>query len=154
MKIYTKTGDQGSTSLIGGRRISKADAQVEVYGNLDELNSWIGVLASYQKVFGESDREMLGAIQENLFKIGSFYSFDFSIEKKFDLPFIDLLDIERLEEEIDTMQGKLPVLKDFILPGGVRTAAQTQVARCVCRRCEREMVKFSLGQTHWNSVCE
>lgn len=142
MKIYTKGGDKGSTSLIGGRRVRKSDLQVEVYGQIDELNSWIGLLASYRKVLDEDDREFLYSVQQDLFKIGGFYSFDFASGKVFEYPFIQDSDIERIEKAIDKIQEQLPPLKEFILPGGIRAAAQTHVARTVCRRCERTMDRF------------
>ncbi len=142
MKIYTKSGDAGTTSLIGGRRVSKAAGQVDIYGNIDELNSWLGLLASYRKVLSEEDRRFIEGIQRNLFKIGGFYSFDFESGKSFSYAFIEEKDVCALEEAIDRMDGRLPALNDFVLPGGLRAAAQTHVARTVCRRCERLMVGF------------
>ncbi|MDE7073327.1 MAG: cob(I)yrinic acid a,c-diamide adenosyltransferase, partial [Bacteroidales bacterium] len=131
-----------TTSLIGGRRVRKDDAQVEVYGTLDELNSWLGLLMTYRKVLDDDDRRFIEQIQRNLFKIGGFYSFDFESGKDFSYPFVEETDVKALEEAIDRMDGRLPALTDFILPGGFRAAAQTHVARTVCRRCERLMVGF------------
>ncbi|MCM1530800.1 MAG: cob(I)yrinic acid a,c-diamide adenosyltransferase [Bacteroides sp.] len=141
MKIYTKGGDKGTTSLIGGRRVAKCDAQVEVYGTIDELNSHIGLLAAYP-VHSPEEAAFLQQIQRCLFGIGSFYSFDFSAGKEFALPFVNEEDIACLEAAIDTMESCISPLKSFILPGGVLAAAQAHVARTVCRRCERKMTGF------------
>ncbi len=143
MKVYTKSGDKGTTSLIGGRRVSKADGQVDIYGSIDELNSWLGLLVSYRKVLDKEDRDFIENIQRNLFKIGGFYSFDFESGKSFPYDFIGEKDVCVLEEAIDRMDERLPELNDFVLPGGLRAAAQTHVARTVCRRCERMMVGFT-----------
>ncbi|MDE5575705.1 MAG: cob(I)yrinic acid a,c-diamide adenosyltransferase [Bacteroidales bacterium] len=142
MKIYTKSGDKGATSLIGGRRVDKCDAQVEVYGTIDELNSHLGLLAAYP-VHTPQQRALLQDIQRCLFGIGGFYSFDFSAGREFTLPFPATGNVERLENAIDEMEKALPALKSFILPGGTVAAAQAQVARTVCRRCERRMAGFA-----------
>lgn len=143
MKIYTKSGDKGTTSLIGGRRIPKSDAQVEVYGTIDELNSHIGLLAAYPE-HTEPERAFLQDIQRCLFGIGGFYSFDFSSGKAFTLPFPQTDEVERLENAIDEMEKSLPALNHFILPGGTQAAAQAHVARTVCRRCERKITGFAV----------
>ena len=139
MKIYTGTGDRGKTSLFSGERISKADARIDAYGDLDELNSLLGALASQL-----SAREMLVAelqqIQSDLFQAGAW------LATHPDAPSIDSLKelspdrIEFLEKAIDRFEKELPVLKAFILPGGHMTAAWAHVARTVCRRCERKVV--------------
>lgn len=141
MKIYTKSGDKGATSLIGGRRIDKCDAQVEVYGTLDELNSHLGLLAAYP-VHTPQEIALLQDIQRCLFGIGNFYAFDFTSGREFTLPFPATCDVERMENAIDEMENTLPALKSFILPGGTVAAAQAQVARTVCRRCECRMAGF------------
>lgn len=142
MKIYTKGGDKGTTSLIGGRRVAKCDAQVEVYGSLDELNSHIGLLAAYP-VHSPQEEALLNEIQRCLFRIGGFYSFDFSKGIAFSMPFLKDEDVLSLEQAIDRMDACVPPLKSFILPGGTLAAAQAHVARTVCRRCERKMAGFS-----------
>lgn len=142
MKIYTKVGDTGTTSLIGGRRVRKSDLQVEVYGQLDELNSWIGLLSSYHNVFDEKDRDFLYRVQQNLFKVGGFYSFDFSQGKDYSYDFITDGDVKEVESLIDAMQEELPPLRQFIMPGGTRLASFTHIARTICRRCERTMDSF------------
>lgn len=142
MKIYTKGGDKGTTSLVGGRRVAKCDAQVEVYGSLDELNSHIGLLAAYP-VHSPEEGTLLNGIQRCIFRVGGFYSFDFSRGDAFSLPFLKDEDVLGLEQAIDKMTACLPPLKSFILPGGTLAAAQAHVARTVCRRCERRMAGFS-----------
>ncbi|MDE7091647.1 MAG: cob(I)yrinic acid a,c-diamide adenosyltransferase [Bacteroidales bacterium] len=141
MKVYTKTGDDGTTSLIGGQRVSKADAQVEAYGQLDELNSAIGYFYSlYGNALSEEYRALLLQIQRDLFKIGTLLSFDFHSSKPFTYSFIEEKDIDRLEQEIDAMQTVLPALRGFVLPGGCAAAAYVHQLRCVCRRCERRVM--------------
>lgn len=135
MKIYTKTGDKGETSLVGGTRVSKADIKIEAYGTVDELNSSIGVFAgSLDGVYAE----ILKSIQHKLFNIGSLLAAEENLP--FELPSIEIKDIEALEKEIDRLNKGLPKLKNFILPGGSMVSGQTHVARCVCRRAERRVV--------------
>jgi cob(I)alamin adenosyltransferase len=140
MKIYTKTGDQGMTSLIGGARVAKHHLRIESYGTVDELNSHIGVILShevsvpYQKVLEE--------IQERLFTVGASLAAD-PEKSKMKIPDIKDTDIVLLETEIDAMNEVLPALKHFILPGGSTAAANCHVARCVCRRAERLVVHLS-----------
>lgn len=141
MKVYTKTGDDGTTSLIGGQRVSKADAQVEAYGQLDELNSAIGYFYSlYGNALSEEYRALLLQIQRDLFKIGTLLSFDFRSSKPFTYSFIEEKDVDRLEREIDAMQSVLPALRGFVLPGGCASAAYVHQLRCICRRCERRVM--------------
>ncbi|MDE6307694.1 MAG: cob(I)yrinic acid a,c-diamide adenosyltransferase [Bacteroidales bacterium] len=141
MKVYTKTGDDGTTSLIGGQRVSKADAQVEAYGQLDELNSAIGYFYSlYGNALSEEYRALLLQVQRDLFKIGTLLSFDFRSSKPFTYSFIEEKDVDRLEREIDAMQTVLPALRGFVLPGGCASAAYVHQLRCICRRCERRVM--------------
>lgn len=142
MKIYTKTGDKGQTSLIGGRRVSKADSQVEAYGELDELNSWIGLLVCEWSPLDRSMADTLVRVQACLFRIGGFYSFDFQGGKPFSLPFVQESDLEEMEKAIDRMESVLPALGCFVLPGGGTLACHTHIARTVCRRCERALLRF------------
>lgn len=142
MNIYTKTGDKGTTSLMGGRRVSKCCAQVEIYGTMDELNSHIGLLTAYP-CHSAQETAFLKQVQDRLFRIGGFYSFDFAQGKPFAYPFIEAQDVCDLERAIDQMNVALPPLKNFILPGGTLAAAQAHVARTVCRRCERQMAAFA-----------
>lgn len=134
-KIYTKTGDQGNTALIGGTRIPKNHIRIEAYGTVDELNSWLGVIADQLQ---QNDLvALIKEIQERLFTLGSALACDPLKETKLIIPDLKAADIELLEKEIDRMNEHLPALKNFVLPGGYIVASQCHVARCVCRRCER-----------------
>ncbi len=134
-KIYTKTGDKGTTSLIGGTRVSKNHIQLEAYGTVDELNSWIGHLADTS--LNENNIFLLKEIQNQLFIIGSILACDTSKEVKMNLPAFEIIEIEKLENAIDNMEKNLPTLKNFVLPGGNASSSLFHIARCVCRRCER-----------------
>lgn len=140
MKIYTKTGDKGTTSLFGGKIVHKSDARLEAYGTIDELNSHIGLLISYA-----NERELnadLITIQNKLFTIGSNLAND--PEKGIELKTISDDDISHLELSIDRMDEKLEPLRNFILPGGSISIAQAHVCRTVCRRAERRIVLLEI----------
>ena len=139
MKIYTKKGDKGETSLIGGSRVSKTHTRIEAYGTVDELNSVIGVIRDTAR-FREPD-EFLVSIQNLLFTIGS--ELASAPDSKMNIPMLQERDIEALEKEMDRMNEQLPDLKNFILPGGDLTASHCHVARCVCRRAERRVVALA-----------
>ena len=134
MKIYTKGGDRGQTSLVGGTRVSKAHDKIEAYGTVDELNSAIGIIASSNEEYAA----FLNTIQHKLFNAGSILASENDLS--FELPTIQLSDIELLEKEIDRLEKGLPRLKNFILPGGSMISAHTHLARCICRRAERRIV--------------
>lgn len=136
MKIYTKTGDNGMTSLFGGKIVHKSDARLEAYGTIDELNSHIGLLISFSQV-PELKVELTG-IQNKLFIIGSNLAND--PEKGIALSSINDDDISSLEESIDQMDKDLTPLRNFILPSGSTSIAQAHVCRTVCRRAERRIV--------------
>ena len=139
MKIYTKTGDKGQTSLFGGARLPKNHIRIEAYGTVDELNSYIGLV---RDVAGnEQIKEVLAAIQDRLFTIGSNLASDPS--KDMITPDVYQSDIELLEREIDRMTSELPELRSFILPGGHTTVSFCHIARCVCRRTERMVVALA-----------
>lgn len=140
MKIYTKTGDKGYTSLIGGVRVPKYHLRIESYGTVDELNSYIGLIKS-QKI-ADGDQLILKEIQDRLFTIGSVLASD-PDKSKMKLPDLKLSDIELLELEMDRMSAVLPELKHFILPGGSTTVSYCHIARCICRRAERISVQLS-----------
>ncbi|HZW65646.1 MAG TPA: cob(I)yrinic acid a,c-diamide adenosyltransferase, partial [Hanamia sp.] len=133
MKIYTKTGDSGKTSLLGGTKVFKNNPRIEAYGTVDELNSYIGLLSDFSN--DDHAKNMLKEIQDRLFTIGSELACD--PDSKMPLPDLHESDIEYLEKEIDNMQYQLPVMKNFILPGGHPAVSFAHVARCVCRRAER-----------------
>lgn len=130
MKIYTRTGDRGETSLFGGARVPKNDARIEAYGTIDELNSHLGVVLAI-----ESDAQLL-AVQRDLFEIGAHLASPGTSR----FAGVESSRIEELERGIDAMEAELEPLKSFILPGGTAAAAQLHVARTVCRRAERLVV--------------
>jgi len=137
MKIYTKTGDQGETSLIGGTRVPKYHSRIETYGTVDELNSWIGLIRD-QMTDNTQVLELL-YIQDRLFTIGSLLAAD-PEKSKMKLPALSIEDCEMLEKTMDRMDEKLEPLKSFVLPGGHPLVSQIHIARCVCRRTERLIV--------------
>ena len=134
MKIYTKTGDQGTTSLFGGKRVSKADHRIETYGTVDELNSWLGVLRDQE--VNKRFQDVLIRIQEKLFTIGSMLATEPG-NTKVKTPLLTEPDVTFLETEIDKMEATLEPMKNFILPGGHQSVSFCHVARTVCRRAER-----------------
>lgn len=134
-KIYTKTGDLGKTSLIGGTKVLKSNIRIESYGTIDELNSYIGLV---NDLFQDAEtNKTLREIQDRLFTIGSSLACDPDKDTGMKIPDLHAGDIEYLENEIDRMDATLPQMKSFILPGGHPTVAQFHIARCVCRRAER-----------------
>ena len=135
LKIYTKTGDLGTTSLIGGTKVPKSHLRIESYGTVDELNSYIGLVIDL--IEDEAMRTMLKEIQDRLFTIGSSLACDPEKEPRMNIPDLKEADIVLLENEIDTMNGFLVPMKYFILPGGHPAVSTIHVARCVCRRTER-----------------
>jgi cob(I)alamin adenosyltransferase len=139
-KIYTKTGDQGKTSLIGGTKVPKSHVRIESYGTIDELNSYIGWVAD--QIEDLPSKATLKEIQDRLFTIGSSLACDPDKEPLMKIP--DLLgsDVQFLEQEIDRMNESLPPMKFFILPGGHPAISTAHVARCVCRRAERICVQM------------
>jgi cob(I)alamin adenosyltransferase len=139
MKIYTRTGDDGSTGLIGGARIQKSDPRLECSGNVDELNAALGVAAaSLQGELFDHVRQ----IQNDLFVIGSQIA-TADAAKQSNLPTLEEQHVTRLEMQIDAAEAQLPPLKNFILPGGSEAAARLHLARTICRRAERSLVDFS-----------
>jgi len=139
-KVYTKTGDKGYTTLLGGTKISKNSLRIEAYGTIDELNSFVGLLSDYLHLDTSKFIDMqfqLNIIQNDLFKIGSIISKDPLKDVGFELPKIDKSDIEKLEKWIDIMDTNLAELKNFILPGGHLAVSSAHICRTVCRRAER-----------------
>lgn len=141
MKIYTRKGDKGETSLIGGKRLPKYNDRIETYGTVDELNSFLGLLRD-QDIY-KSTKNVLLTIQKKLFIIQSSLATDPETEDKFELPQIEQKDIDFLEKEIDKSSKNLPELKSFIIPGGHAVISYCHVARSICRRAERNCVKLS-----------
>jgi len=135
MKIYTKTGDEGETSLFGGKRVKKYHPNIQAYGTMDELNSWIGLVKDLLPQ--DTAEAILIDIQENLFTIGSHLASGGDQKLIVKLPNFEDKSILKLEEAIDEMQSVLPPMKNFILPGGHVVSSYCHIARCVCRRAER-----------------
>lgn len=134
MKIYTKTGDKGTTALFGGKRVSKHDIRIETYGTVDELNSYIGLIRD-QKIDKETIQVLL-EIQDRLFTLGSILATEPG-NTKVKTPKIEEEDILFLENKMDQMNTTLPEMRSFVLPGGHTTVSFCHIARCVCRRAER-----------------
>lgn len=141
MKIYTKTGDNGTTALFGGTRVKKHHIRIESYGTIDELNSWLGLVRDQQ--IDAHSKEILLMVQENLFTIGAILATApekailKSGKERLNIPKISTVDIELLEKEIDIMEETLPTMTHFILPGGHTHVSYCHIARTVCRRGER-----------------
>jgi len=143
-RIYTKTGDQGKTSLIGGIKVSKADLRIESYGTVDELNSYIGLCKDLLQ--DDAGIRILQEIQDRLFTMGSALACDPDKITKVSIPDLHESDVKLLEKEIDRMELKLEPLKTFILPGGHPTVSHLHIARTICRRTERCCVRLA-GET-------
>jgi cob(I)alamin adenosyltransferase len=139
MKIYTKTGDQGTTSLFGGKRVSKADLRIDSYGTVDELNSFMGLVRDQE--VNQRRKEILIRIQNTLFIIGSILATEPG-NTKVKIPSLHEDDILFLEHEIDSMDATLPPLRFFILPGGHPSVSHCHIARTVCRRAERLTIEL------------
>ena len=143
-KIYTKTGDLGKTSLIGGTKVFKNNIRIETYGTVDELNSYIGLTSDH--ITDEHTNTILKEIQDRLFTIGSSLACDPDKEPLMKIPDLKEDDIVLLEKEIDKMNEELPPMKSFILPGGHVAVSTAHVTRCVCRRAERLCVDMQEQQ--------
>lgn len=141
MKIYTKTGDKGSTSLFGGTRVAKHHIRINSYGTVDELNSCLGLLRDQE--MDDHSREILIATQDKLFTVGAILATDpqkaqlKSGKERLNIPRINLSDVEQLENEMDIMNETMPPMTHFILPGGHTTVSYCHIARTICRRAER-----------------
>jgi cob(I)alamin adenosyltransferase len=141
MKIYTKTGDKGSTSLFGGTRVAKHHIRINGYGTVDELNSWLGLLRDQE--MDVHSREILITTQDKLFTVGAILATDpekaqlKSGKDRLNIPLISISDVEQLENEMDIMNETMPPMTHFILPGGHTTVSYCHIARTICRRAER-----------------
>lgn len=140
MKIYTKTGDKGETSLIGGTRLPKHHIRIEAYGTVDELNSFVGLVRD--SINEKELFDLLIEIQDRLFTIGSLLAAD-PEKNKMQLPKLNESDVLLLEKAIDKMNETLPEMKSFVLPGGHPTVSNCHITRCVCRRAERAVLKLA-----------
>lgn len=147
MKVYTKTGDKGTTALFGGDRVGKNHIRIESYGTIDELNSHIGLVRDQQ--IDRHYKDVLVRIQDRLFTVGAILATPPEKEilkngkQRLNIPKIAQPDIEMLEQEIDSMESALPPMTNFILPGGHTTVSYCHIARCVCRRGERLAVNLN-----------
>lgn len=140
MKIYTKTGDKGQTSLVGGTRVSKTELRIEAYGTVDELNSYVGLVRD--QAVNNDRKDILKEIQDRLFTIGSILASEPEQTKK-RIPDLHESDIELLENEMDRMDESLEPMRFFILPGGHQSVSFGHLARTVCRRAERIVIRLS-----------
>ena len=151
MKIYTKSGDKGNTSLFGGTRVPKNHIRIEAYGTVDELNSYIGLIRD-QKI-AEHSKQILIQIQNDLFTLGAMLATSPEKERlkngkeRLSIPKITNKSVELLENEIDAMNETLPAMSNFVLPGGHTTVSFCHIARCVCRRAERKTTKLNTENT-------
>lgn len=169
-KVYTKTGDEGATSLVGGIRISKADIRLAAYGTVDELNSQLGLLAAHISHEAEAcpdtrpgahgpecgpahDIEVIERIQCCLFNVGTHLATDRSRTPLYDSAKLPAGEVERMEREIDTLIACVPEVSGFILPGGTVAAATAHVCRTVCRRAEREIVALAAQAEVSPEIC-
>ncbi|PCJ18617.1 MAG: ATP:cob(I)alamin adenosyltransferase [Candidatus Cloacimonadota bacterium] len=151
MKIYTKTGDKGSTSLAGGQRVKKNNLRIESYGTIDELNSFIGLVISNNP--SDKSKDYLQQIQNHLFDLGAELSILPEDKVKFKLANFDINYILILENMIDDLSQKLPPLKEFILPGGSTSSSYLHVCRTVCRRAERLLITLINQENTINENC-
>ncbi|MDR0962366.1 MAG: cob(I)yrinic acid a,c-diamide adenosyltransferase [Mediterranea sp.] len=138
--VYTRTGDEGTTSLVGGSRVSKTDIRLEAYGTVDELNSHLGVLVAY---LDDDDSAFVQRIQHKLFAVGSHLATDRTRRELHQASIVSPEDVELLESAIDQLDSELPVLHAFVLPGGTLGAGVANVCRTVCRRAERRILALS-----------
>lgn len=140
-KLYTKTGDKGKTSLLGGKKVSKSHFRIEAYGNVDELNAFVGLLKDQPEVENRLKQQLYWT-QEHLFNIGSILATEADF-KGFELPSVTDAEVKQLEVWIDKYTGELPELKNFILPGGHQVVSLCHVCRTVCRRTERSIIALN-----------
>lgn len=150
MKIYTKTGDKGTTSLIGGTKVMKSHERIEAYGTLDELNSHIGLCRDLIQI--TEIREQLKEIQDRLFTIGAALACDPNRDTSMKIPDLKDEDVAVLEQEMDRMDSTLNPLQHFVLPGGHPTVSHIHIARCVCRRSERLIVALLLSDSIYENL--
>lgn len=140
LKIYTKTGDAGKTSLLGGTKVPKDNLRIESYGNTDELNSFLGLLSDQ---LGDRETNLfLKEIQDRLFTIGSMLAMEPKKKSNINIPLLHEEDVSQLERKIDEMDKELPPMKSFVLPGGHPLVSTAHICRTVCRRAERSVVSL------------
>ncbi len=143
MKIYTKTGDKGETSLLGGTRVAKSHIRIDAYGTIDELNANLGLL--HDQNLNNDLKQWIHVIQNELFDMGAYLACE-ADPRRYNLALVSEDQITRLEREIDLMEEVLKPLKNFILPAGHPAVSQCHVSRCVCRRAERKVILLSQSE--------
>lgn len=149
--IYTRTGDDGTTSLNGGTRVSKTDVRVEAYGSVDELNAQLGLLATYLET--EADRGVLQKVQNDLFAVGAYLATESGRAEERRMQGVSAADVAWLEQAIDEAEDGLPAWRGFVIPGGSRGAAVCHVCRTVCRRAERRILELAKRVEVRSEVC-
>ncbi len=149
--IYTRTGDDGTTSLNGGTRVSKTDVRVEAYGSVDELNAQLGLLATYLET--EADRGVLRKVQNDLFAVGAYLATESGRAEERRMQGVSAADVAWLEQAIDEAEDGLPAWRGFVIPGGSRGAAVCHVCRTVCRRAERRILELAKRVEVRSEVC-
>lgn len=149
--IYTRTGDDGTTSLNGGTRVSKTDVRVEAYGSVDELNAQLGLLVTYLET--EADRGVLRKVQNDLFAVGAYLATESGRAEERQMQGVSAADVAWLEQAIDEAEDGLPAWRGFVIPGGSRGAAVCHVCRTVCRRAERRILELAKRVEVRSEVC-
>ena len=149
--IYTRTGDDGTTSLNGGTRVSKTDVRVEAYGSVDELNAQLGLLATYLET--EAGRGVLRKVQNDLFAVGAYLATESGRAEERRMQGVSVADVAWLEQAIDEAEDGLPAWRGFVIPGGSRGAAVCHVCRTVCRRAERRILELAKRVEVRSEVC-
>ena len=148
MKIYTRTGDNGTTSLVGGKRVAKNSARLEAYGTIDEFNSALGLMCAHSPIADHTElTTLIHTIQSRLFDIGAYLATDNSENPDLQPTGLSQADIDTLERHIDTITPQLPPLHTFILPGGCVAAGHAHICRTVCRRAERRVLTLAETET-------
>lgn len=151
MKLYTKTGDKGQTSLFGGQRVSKASDRVEAYGTVDELNSWLGVVRLFTKN-SEPEDDLIRKIQNDLFVMGADLATPHDSPHSSKVPRVSAGDSELLETKIDFYQNECPPFEFFVLPGGTEVSSHLHVARTIARRAERVVVRMQDHEDEFKDI--
>ncbi len=151
MKVYTKTGDKGDTSLFGGKRVPKSHFRIEAYGTVDELNSYMGLVRDQEVNSGR--KVILKEIQDRLFTIGSILAAD-PDKSNLQVPDLHQADIDVLEKAMDEMDAQLPPMRNFVLPGGHQSVSFVHIARTICRRAERRVVILNEKEKTFNLVLQ
>jgi len=152
-KIYTKTGDKGETSLLGGKRVLKSDSQIDTYGEVDHLNSLVGALiSSMEGIQNKIDTSYLIEVQNNLFSIGSYLACEIGKEETFKIQKVSDITVDKIEAEIDKVEADLSDLKNFILPGGTLSSSFAHLCRTQARKVERLLIKNNYHNGHHQNL--